>query len=783
MVAREGILSGAEREKVFVAYPSAPAAVGQTISAGIEKGNSYCKRYDFQSWEQNDIAGRPLIVPIVTAIDEAPFLVADVTRANFNVAFEIGYAIGRKKRVVLTRNVGLSKSGEIEQIGIFDTLGFLTYQDSSEFCALLTGIKDISPLPIAAPLNKKAPLYLIETPIRTEAMIRIAARVKKARLQYRSFSPSEDVRLSAPDAIRHVAASFGVVVPLLPLQYENSDIHNVRAAFIAGLAYGMDKPCVMLQEYGSPIPLDMRDDAKIYRHPQDIDDHIQALALDVMEAFQGSTDLDVPVRGALAELSLGDPMAENEFQTLGEYYLETDQFNRAIRGEVNLVVGRKGTGKTALFAQARDAIRKDKLNVVVDLKPEGYQLVKLKENVLGYLTEGAKEHLITAFWEYLLYMEICYKVLEKDQLRYKHDHELHDKYLELKEIYGGDRFGGEGDFSERLLRLSASIAQTYEEKYRGKHDFRMTEEEVTALVYSHDIRLLRKKLSEYLKYKKSIWLLFDNLDKGWTPQNLSKGDIIILRCLIDASRKIQREMNRDEHNFHAIVFVRNDVYQLLMDETPDFGKEMRASLDWGDPDMLREVLRRRLVRKAYPKDATFSDVWNRISVSHLKGEETSQYLIDRSLMRPRNLLKLLAYCRGFAVNLAHAKIEAEDIEKGVSAYSVDLVIEADRELADIEPNLRDLIYQFTGEASRMTSADLDVLLEMHGLSEDRREKVRSFLLYFGFLGIQNGNEEPSYIFDVGYDMKMLEMRARKFGQSLMYVLNPAFWSALDVKEA
>jgi hypothetical protein len=50
---------------------------------------------------------------------------------------------------------------------------------------------------------------------------------------------------------------------------------------------------------------------------------------------------------------------------------------------------------------------------MVDLKPEGYQLIKLKEDLLSYLTEGSRQHLITAFWEYLLLLEVTYKVLEK----------------------------------------------------------------------------------------------------------------------------------------------------------------------------------------------------------------------------------------------------------------------------------------------------------------------------------------------------------------------------------
>ena len=84
----------------------------------------------------------------------------------------------------------------------------------------------------------------------------------------------------------------------------------------------------------------------------------------------------------LSTVTIGDSVAENEFQHLGNYYLQTDEFNRVLRGEVNLVVGRKGVGKTALFSQVRNQKRSNRNNIVVDLKPEGYQLLKLKEQVL-----------------------------------------------------------------------------------------------------------------------------------------------------------------------------------------------------------------------------------------------------------------------------------------------------------------------------------------------------------------------------------------------------------------
>ena len=89
--------------------------------------------------------------------------------------------------------------------------------------------------------------------------------------------------------------------------------------------------------------------------------------------------MDVQRLTPIVRLSVGDPMAENEMATLSNYFFLTDEYHRVLRGEVNLVVGRKGMGKTALFTQIREKIRSDKSNIVVDLKPEGYQLKKLKK--------------------------------------------------------------------------------------------------------------------------------------------------------------------------------------------------------------------------------------------------------------------------------------------------------------------------------------------------------------------------------------------------------------------
>jgi hypothetical protein len=221
------------------------------------------------------------------------------------------------------------------------------------------------------------------------------------------------------------------------------------------------------------------------------------------------------------------------------------------------------------------------------------------------------------------------------------------------------------------------------------------------------------------------------------------------------------------------------VYQLLVETSADYGKENRAVLDWTDPDLLREVLRRRLVHDSLPKDTPFDRVWAKICVSHYKGEESSQYLIDRTLMRPRNLIKLLSHCRSFAVGLERARIEETDFEKGLRAYSLDLITEADQELTDITGHGSNLIYHFIGEGDEFDQVTLTRILLGGGTPPEKLDSVVDYLLYYGFVGVRIVDAGIRYIFDFGYDMKLLKVIIAKQLDNLTYVLNPAFSPGLN----
>ena len=404
-----------EFKTAFVAYSSSSKPLADMILDAVRHANSRSSAVRYEPWEFNDIAGQPLTSPILERIQESSFIVADITYLNLNVVYEIGFAIGKRKRIFLVRHQHTSGDRDIaSQVGIFDTLGYVEYADADGLTHRLSNYIDSTPLAFSADADIKAPVYVVEPPQKGEIATVMISRLKKARYRYRSFNPSEDSRLSATDAIRQVARSAGVLTALFATE-SWSHIHNVRSLFVAGLADGMGKPTLILTSTDYDAPLDVRDEVKVYKKVDDIVGLIADFVPEVADYLQQVDPVQVQLSTPLQTLVMGDPTAENEMTTLANYFLPTYEYGRTLQGSVNLIVGRKGSGKTALFIQVRDKIRSDKRNIVVDLKPEGYQLLKLKEDILLHLSEGSRQHLITVFWEYLLLLEVAYKLLEKDR--------------------------------------------------------------------------------------------------------------------------------------------------------------------------------------------------------------------------------------------------------------------------------------------------------------------------------------------------------------------------------
>ncbi|WLT30792.1 P-loop ATPase, Sll1717 family [Geothrix sp. PMB-07] len=772
--------------KGFFAYPSFPRDLGLTIKASIDELRKYTSNPEIESWEEMDIYGKFIAKNVREDISNSDFFIADITETNLNVTFEIGYALGLGKKILLTKNNSIRETHKIESLGLFDTIGYKTYQNSKELFQWIRSVKDLEPTVNASQIPKTdSPIYLIEPKYKTDQIIHTISRIKKTGLKFRSFDPQERARLSAYEAIEEVSKSFGVFLYFISESQDDYIFHNQRVAFLAGLSEGLGKELMVLQFDDIQIPIDLRDSVFSVRHPRDIEDKIHEFASKVTELLQQKKPyIFTKSANPLSKIHLGSSSAENELTELKNYYLETDEFKRTKRGEVRIVVGRKGSGKTAIFAQTKEHAKKSTKNLVLDLKPDGYKLLKFKESILDLLKTGTLEHTLMAFWEYLLLLEICHKIIETDRTSHLRNPDLFDSYNQILNLYNADNYDSDGDFSERLSHLLERIRSDYMAKFPGTSERELSNAEVTGLIYNHDVKNLRLQVEMYLKNKEEVWILFDNLDKGWPSHGVQPEDITIIKTLIEALRKLERQLQRHSIDTHSVIFLRNDVYELLISETSDRGKEAKAIIDWKDPELLKELIRRRLLNNdefSTLHDQPFLHLWSQIFSPLYRGEETSNYLIERSLLRPRYLLDLINKCKGIAVNLNHPKITESDIEKGLYDYSSELVTHINLEIQDVHPSSENILYTLIESNAKTSIYNIEQSLLSYQIDLAKIPEIIDILLWHAVLGISSNPDEIKYIYNFNYDFILMKAFMKKKQGEISCIINPAFWPALAIK--
>ena len=68
-----------------------------------------------------------------------------------------------------------------------------------------------------------------------------------------------------------------------------------------------------------------------------------------------------------------------------------------------------------------------------------------------------------------------------------------ERYWDLAQV-------GEGDFSERLLRVAAHVISEYKARHQQRLDQFLDNSELTDLIYKTNIRELRRDITSYLKF-------------------------------------------------------------------------------------------------------------------------------------------------------------------------------------------------------------------------------------------------------------------------------------------
>lgn len=331
--------------------------------------------------------------------------------------------------------------------------------------------------------------------------------------------------------------------------------------------------------------------------------------------------------------------AENDKRLL-DYFVKSNSLERIQDYNKSIIIGRKGTGKTAIYK----FLENEETEHVASLLFRDYPWKVHDKFKNSIVTE--KESYVNS-WLFLIYIELI-KLTVKDKKSYswwkKERRAVRKLEKWLKRNWGSSDFnhkktmnpGGKGyhfNFEPKVLGNSlGSLSSTFKEDDQ----------------LGNTLTEINKKLEDIIlklaKFDKKYILLFDELDLGYDPND----DAYLMRIigLLLAAYFCYSNLNR---NIRVYLFLRSDIFELI--EFQDKNKirdNLVEVLNWNYIDetdnlSLKSIVSKRIEENTGARFSGFNENWNLVFEDQNIGSNQKKwnYISDRTFLRPRDYIKFL----------------------------------------------------------------------------------------------------------------------------------------------
>lgn len=230
------------------------------------------------------------------------------------------------------------------------------------------------------------------------------------------------------------------------------------------------------------------------------------------------------------------------------------------------------------------------------------------------------------------------------------------------------------------------------------------------------------------------------------------------------------------------MFLRNDVFELMVSGTPDKGKAAVTRIDWTDRAKLKQVIHFRMQASFVEKGRSFDDLWSRYFPPDVDGRDTFEYFVDHCLMRPRFLIAITENAVSNAISRGHEKVEGEDCIDAVKQHSLSVLSDFAFEIRDVSGASEQVLNSLAGMTRHVTKSEIIERFERAKVIEYKdSKKLFNYLLWYGVLGVVNKNNIDCFIYDFDYHMSRLLAEAYTQEDEPLYVFNSALHVALKAK--
>jgi hypothetical protein len=785
-----------EKKCCFVAYPSKPISLAETIESAIEeiKGGQVV---DIEGWKSKSVSGKFIMVEICKAIESCDIFICDLTTLNHNVLFELGYAIARKKRIwiLLDPNIQDSKR-DYEKFKLLTTVGYIPYCNSQEIEKNFykekpwddlenTIYKDAIESIITT--RKQDTLLYLMSGIETESSIKLSQTVNNSQIPKIVDDPSEVRAQTLSWYAKETYNAFAVVTHFLSHAHVEWRLHNAKNSFVSGLAFGFGKNLLMLAHDPYDSPIDYRELLKIHKTAKICKNYAESWLKEIEDKyFKRETDVqqyekELKAHSELQSITIGDPVAEHESEALHKYFIITAEYIAALKSRQSLFIGRKGQGKTAILYSLGRELKSDLRNHVCIIKPVAYELEGILQMLQQALSTSEKGFLIESFWKFLIYTELAKSVFEELDNKPVHFNYSDEEQILLSVVSENSSIIMP-DFSIRLEAVVNNLKDVSKEKSKADQRAKISE-----LLHDEVIWKLRSVLGKVLENRNKVTVLIDNLDKAWNQGSDFKTLSQLLLGLMTVSRRIEKDFQKEDRwrrpvNLSLIIFLRSDIFSQIVKHARERDKISYSRIEWSDPELLLRVLEERVMVSSGASNQ--DEVWSKYFCDDVIGVPIKEYLINYIIPRPRDLIYLSRAALEHAINRRHKRVEEVDIveaQRKYSQYVLESLLVENSIQIDV---LESFLYEFVGASEIADSNFILKAMKNCDIAEDKFDFVIELLCDLTFLGreVDEGRFKFSYNEDEKEKLKAMARKTieKRENKTMRFRIHNAFHSYLEI---
>lgn len=397
----------------------------------------------------------------------------------------------------------------------------------------------------------------------------------------------------------------------------------------------------------------------------------------------------------LRRLKLGSPAAERD-KALVEYFVESESFRRLRGGERCIVLGNRGSGKSAIFQMIAHEER-NKGSIVLALAPEDYSYELLQEALAAEKSGSwVKQGAYTAAWKYAIYVAVM-RELSSSGPRFKRG--PHAKIYEY--IRDNHR-----DFEKNPIGALLSFLKRLEGFKLGDYEAAVKTRELQRLYKLQEIADLLPLLNSACEERKAV-VLVDELDKGW---DASEDAIAFVAGLFQAAISIRQHTP----NVRVYLSLRKELYDNIPSLYEDAQKvrDLVEEITWDEP-ALSDLMNRRISYSISPgcQPSDSQGAWEAVFTGTLdyRQSKSFNYMIDRTLYRPREIIQFASDAISTAVNRGQgAPIGYLAISEAELSYSEQRLKDIAAEYRFQYPGLLSIFETFRGMTYNFEREDLEL---------------------------------------------------------------------------